>query len=121
MSVWSYAPEIHFFRLSFFLRSPDQFQASHWSSLPLSLIPFEKKIQFLSAIRKQPRNKQTNKQKMEYKNCIATTICIRQEIQCLPYVVFSESAFDQRSLIHREAWFMGGPRIPQNQLVYLPG
>ena len=24
--------------------------------------------------------------------------------------------FDQRSLIHREAWFPGGPRIPKNQM-----
>ena len=28
----------------------------------------------------------------------------------------SDTPFDQRSLIHREAWFPGGPRIPKNQI-----
>ena len=29
---------------------------------------------------------------------------------------FSDTPFDQRSLIHREAWFPGGPRTPKNQI-----
>ena len=28
----------------------------------------------------------------------------------------SDMPFDQRSLIHRKAWFPGGPRIPQNPI-----
>ena len=32
------------------------------------------------------------------------------------YAKISDTAFDQRSLIHRQAWFPGGPRIPQNQI-----
>ena len=32
------------------------------------------------------------------------------------YAKISDTPFDQRSLIHREAWFPGGPRIPQNQI-----
>ena len=27
-------------------------------------------------------------------------------------------AIDQRSLIHREAWFLGGPRIPKNPIFF---
>ena len=34
------------------------------------------------------------------------------------YAKISDMPFDQRSLIHREAWFSGGPRIPQN-LIFL--
>ena len=29
------------------------------------------------------------------------------------YAKISDTPFDQRSLIHREAWFPGGPRIPK--------
>ena len=32
------------------------------------------------------------------------------------YSKISDTPFDQRSLIHREAWFPGGPRIPQNPI-----
>ena len=32
-------------------------------------------------------------------------------------VKISDTPFDQRSLIHREAWFPGGPRIPQNLII----
>ena len=32
------------------------------------------------------------------------------------YAKISDTPFDQRSLIHREAWFPGGPRIPQNPI-----
>ena len=32
------------------------------------------------------------------------------------YVKISDTPFDQRSLIHREAWFLGGPRIPKNPI-----
>ena len=32
------------------------------------------------------------------------------------YAKISDIPFDQRSLIHREAWFSGGPRIPKNQI-----
>ena len=32
------------------------------------------------------------------------------------YAKISDTLFDQRSLIHREAWFPGGPRIPQNPI-----
>ena len=31
------------------------------------------------------------------------------------YAKIIDTPFDQRSLIHREAWFPGGPRIPKNQ------
>ena len=34
------------------------------------------------------------------------------------YAKISDTPFDQRSLIHREAWFPGGPRIPKN-LIFL--
>ena len=34
--------------------------------------------------------------------------------QKLKYAKISNTPFDQRSLIHREAWFPGGPRIPKN-------
>ena len=32
------------------------------------------------------------------------------------YAKISDTPFDQRSLIHREAWFLGGPRIPKNPI-----
>ena len=32
------------------------------------------------------------------------------------YAKISDLPFDQRSLIHREAWFLGGPRVPQNPI-----
>ena len=32
------------------------------------------------------------------------------------YAKISDMPFDQRSLIHREAWFPGGSRIPQNPI-----
>ena len=32
------------------------------------------------------------------------------------YDKISDTPFDQRSLIHREAWFPGGPRIPKNPM-----
>ena len=32
------------------------------------------------------------------------------------YGKISDTPFDQRSLIHREAWFPGGPRIPKNPI-----
>ena len=32
------------------------------------------------------------------------------------YAKISDTPFDQRSLIHREAWFSGGPRIPKNRI-----
>ena len=32
------------------------------------------------------------------------------------YAKISDTPFDQRSLIHREAWFPGGPRIPKNPI-----
>ena len=32
------------------------------------------------------------------------------------YVKISDMPFDQRSLIHWEAWFPGGPRIPKNPI-----
>ena len=32
------------------------------------------------------------------------------------YAKISDTPFDQRSLIHREAWFPGGPRISKNQI-----
>ena len=35
------------------------------------------------------------------------------------YDKISDMPFDQRSLIHREAWFPGGPRIPQNLIFFL--
>ena len=34
------------------------------------------------------------------------------------YAKISDKPFDQRSLIHREAWFPGGPRIPQNPIFF---
>ena len=34
------------------------------------------------------------------------------------YAEISDTPFDQRSLIHREAWFPGEPRIPKN-LIFL--
>ena len=34
------------------------------------------------------------------------------------YAKISDTLFDQRSLIHREAWFPGGPRIPQNPIFF---
>ena len=32
------------------------------------------------------------------------------------YAKISDTPFAQRSLIHREAWFPGGPRIPKNPI-----
>ena len=32
------------------------------------------------------------------------------------YAKISDTSFDQRSLIRREAWFLGGPRISKNQI-----
>ena len=32
------------------------------------------------------------------------------------YAKISDTPFDQRSLIHLEAWFPGGPRIPKNPI-----
>ena len=32
------------------------------------------------------------------------------------YAKICDTPFDQRSLIHREAWFPGGPRIPKNPI-----
>ena len=32
------------------------------------------------------------------------------------YAKTSDTPFDQRSLIHRKAWFPGGPRIPKNPI-----
>ena len=37
------------------------------------------------------------------------------------YAKISDSPFDQRSLIHREGWFPGGPRIPQNLIFWKNG
>ena len=37
------------------------------------------------------------------------------------YAKISDTPFDQRSLIHREAWFPGGPRIPQNLIILKNG
>ena len=34
------------------------------------------------------------------------------------YAKISDTPFDQRSLIHREAWFLGGPRIPKNPFFF---
>ena len=34
------------------------------------------------------------------------------------YAKISDTLFDQRSLIHREAWFPGGPRIPKNPFFF---
>ena len=34
----------------------------------------------------------------------------------LKYAKISDRPFDQRSQIHREAWFLGGPRIPKNPI-----
>jgi hypothetical protein len=32
-------------------------------------------------------------------------------------VKISDTPFDQRSLIHQEAWFPGGTRIPKNPII----
>ena len=32
------------------------------------------------------------------------------------YAKIGDTPFDQRSLVHQEAWFPGGPRIPQNPI-----
>ena len=37
------------------------------------------------------------------------------------YAKISDTPFDQRYLIHREAWFPGGPRIPKNPIVLKKG
>ena len=37
------------------------------------------------------------------------------------YAKISDTPFDQRSLIHREAWFTGGPRIPKNLTYFKNG
>ena len=36
----------------------------------------------------------------------------------LKYAKISDTPFDQRSLIHREAWFPGGPRIPKYPIFF---
>ena len=35
------------------------------------------------------------------------------------YAKISDKPFDQRSLIHREVWFPGGPRIPKNPFFFV--
>ena len=35
------------------------------------------------------------------------------------YAKISATLFDQRSLIHLEAWFPGGPKIPKNPFLFL--
>ena len=34
------------------------------------------------------------------------------------YAKISDTPFDQRSLIHQEAWFLSGPRIPKTQIFW---
>ena len=34
------------------------------------------------------------------------------------YAKIRDTPLDHRSLIHREAWFPGGPRLPQNPIVF---
>ena len=36
--------------------------------------------------------------------------------KCLEICQISDTPFDQRSLIHREVWFLGGPKLPKNQI-----
>ena len=36
----------------------------------------------------------------------------------LKYAKISDTPFNQRSLIHRKAWFPGGPRTPKNQVFF---